>query len=230
MGRRQLFIRLAGCRQRCQYCDTKRGRIPKPDTWAIRIPPRIRRLNNPVAIPGLVQEIKSLVLALGPIHSIAITGGEPLEQPEFLVKLARSLKKSMNKTKILLETNGLENTLNIKQIGIFDFVSLDFKLASATKQSADFTRHYRVLKKFPQKQGCIKMVIMPETSKREIAKAAALAYAVKPGWDLIIQPATGAAWKSPSGRKTLEMLMKTVIRKHPQVRLLPQIHPVLGIK
>ena len=108
MGKRQVFIRLAGCRLRCRYCDTVWARRPRPGTWRMWSPGagwRTRR--NPVAADHLTGVLERVVAAYGPVDGFAVTGGEPLEQSGFVRRLAGDVKASWPGANILLQTKGL---------------------------------------------------------------------------------------------------------------------------
>ena len=78
-----IFIRLAGCNLRCNYCDTIYSYETKFEK----------------SVEQVLQEIKKY----DPIKLVEITGGEPLLQPE-VYQLFESLYK--NGHTILLESNG----------------------------------------------------------------------------------------------------------------------------
>lgn len=231
VGRRQLFIRLAGCRQRCRYCDTRWSRVQRPSDWFFR-PGKgpCHRLPNPVIVSDLLPRLERLLAARGPVHSIAVTGGEPTEQPKFLGRLITGLKQNLQHNLILLETNGLEDIYDKVLIAGVDFISLDIKLPSATGQRRLLGKYRRVMGFYPQKHGCVKLVFSTKTTLREIERAAALAGSLKPEWDLILQPVTGVSWRAPRLAAKLDAFSKAALARHPRARLIPQVHPVLGIR
>lgn len=232
LGRRQLFIRLAGCSRGCRFCDTPLARNPSPEHWrlyAIPASSRFRRLPNPISIHRLVTILRPMLAGHGPIHSVTLTGGEPLEQPGFTYALGIALKKNSKETQLMLETNGLCDTIEQYNTKAFDFISLDFKLESATGQKASWRQYQSVLQSYSQKQGCVKVVVMPVTTPSEITIAARLAFRCKPDWAFIIQPATGPAWKHPARSKRLDALSCAALAVHPRTRLIPQMHRLLGL-
>ena len=78
------FVRLAGCNLRCRWCDTQRAQTDE---------------GQACTIDAIVQACRKHATPL-----IAITGGEPLRQPEF-TDLANALL-TLPAQAILVETNG----------------------------------------------------------------------------------------------------------------------------
>lgn len=120
LGRRQVFVRFAGCNLDCFYCDT-------PDSKEIKF-------INLTSTKELNQDIQELITP--DLHSISFTGGEPLLQADFISEFLEEKNKfKLNqedefiKYPIMIETNGtLPNQIKrlVKKI---DYVSLDIKLS-----------------------------------------------------------------------------------------------------
>lgn len=114
VGRRQIFIRFAGCNLDCNYCDTSSS----------------KNINagNLMSIEDVLNKINEL--ATPDLHSISFTGGEPLLHAEFISKVIANFDKLGYKS--FLETNGtLPNQL--KFLKNIDYVSLDIKLVEHFK-------------------------------------------------------------------------------------------------
>ncbi len=77
-----IFVRLAGCNLRCNYCDT----------------PYARDEGRDMTVEEVLKEIENI-----PCRRLEITGGEPLLQEEVYSLIERSLKRDYT---ILIETNG----------------------------------------------------------------------------------------------------------------------------
>jgi organic radical activating enzyme len=104
-GRRQIFIRLAGCDLNCDWCDTAHSRDPehpeckvekKPGTW------EFVTHKNPVSVDFVIEQV--LNLSTKDFHSVSLTGGEPAFQEEFFYNLVNRLYNL--EIPIFLETNG----------------------------------------------------------------------------------------------------------------------------
>jgi len=126
-GKRQVFIRFAGCnlaeqRTPCVWCDTpaaqKRAlgfaRVERPGGGGGE------RLRNPLSTSQVVEIAEAL--RTPDMHSISLTGGEPLYQEDFLIELCGELDE-----KVYLETNGTLPEAASRLAGLLDYASVDIK-------------------------------------------------------------------------------------------------------
>ncbi|MFA4640207.1 7-carboxy-7-deazaguanine synthase QueE [Pyrococcus kukulkanii] len=130
-GRRQIFVRFAGCDLRCEWCDSREyidaSRVSR---WRYEIKPFTGRFEykpNPANLEDVIKAI--LHLDTGDIHSISYTGGEPTLQ-------TRALRALMEKMKELgfdnfLETHGGLPEAIREVADITDYASVDIKDESA---------------------------------------------------------------------------------------------------
>src|SRR5262245_5617920 len=102
-GRRQLFVRLAGCPLRCRYCDTPESLVPVPECRILG-PDGAERRPNPLAPAALDAVVARLAALAPPLHALAVTGGEPLAQTDFLVAWLPARTTGLP---VLLETAGI---------------------------------------------------------------------------------------------------------------------------
>jgi len=109
-GKRQIFIRFAGCNLNCNYCDTKYAK--SGGKW--------------MGVDEVVDEVLKKVS--NDLHSISFTGGEPLLQHKFVCEIAQKLKEYNFLT--YLETNGTFPERLQEIAGVFDFAAIDIKLPS----------------------------------------------------------------------------------------------------
>jgi organic radical activating enzyme len=123
----QVFLRLAGCNLRCSYCDTPEARR-KPGqclVWGWEGVAEI--LANPLSVGQVLERVEALWLPA--MHSVCLTGGEPLLQAETLAELLPSLKaRGMG---IYLETNGTLPSLLGTVLEWVDWIAMDLKLPYA---------------------------------------------------------------------------------------------------
>lgn len=233
MGRRQIFLRLAGCRRTCAFCDTAAARRPHPRLARLIVPEpaaAMLRVVNPVPASFWADRIADWAERFGPFHSLAVTGGEPLEQPEFCRDLAFELRRRIPRLPRMLETNGLEADAVRRVRGVFDFISADLKLPTASGLRGVWPAVRRFLSAVRGSQGCLKTVFTPRTPADEIRRAAAMACELAPEWEFILQPATPKAGRPSPAPETLQSRLRIALRANPRARLLPQIHPVLGMR
>src|SRR5574344_325260 len=153
LGYKQLFIRFCGCNLKCKYCDTDFS----PEKNFIEIDEN-----------GLINLINSTKN----IHSVSLTGGEPL----LYAKKLKNVLKSVNK-KIYLETNG---TLfdELKEIIEFvDIVAMDVKLNSTSEMGDLFEKHEKFIKiaQDKEKEIYLKVVFDGEITDEEIKRTSNLA-------------------------------------------------------
>jgi organic radical activating enzyme len=187
------------------------------------------------------------------VHSISLTGGEPLLSVEFLKEFLKELKvKSQapsplegreegdkSKPKIYLETNATltDKFLQIKPY--IDIVSADIKLESATGLDT-FELHDKFFEACRGVETFAKIVFNQNITDKEIKKCCELGQ--KYGIELILQPETlnSGKLKAESGKlndfqlSTFNFQLGTVLDKflqnYPNVRLIPQVHKFLNVR
>lgn len=158
-GALQLFVRFAGCSVKCKACDTDYKIEKEFDFLGTR-------LSNPIKATTLADLIYQSVKP-DEIHSASITGGEPLDQIDFLSELSQRLKGLGYR--LFLETSGfmLER---LNRVGVFfDIISLDFKLKSTFGVELDINKLYKIDKQLYDKI-YIKVVIENTLKKEELDK------------------------------------------------------------
>ena len=231
IGLRQLFIRFAGCNLRCCYCDTPQALEPlltfrweRP--WASG---RFREQPNPIAAPELVERLEPAFAGPREHHSIALTGGEPLLQIEFLKALLDGLAPL--DVPLYLETNGTLPEALRRVVDRFWMVAMDVKLPSAGGQEPRWEEHRAFLEVLKGHRFFVKVVITPGTRPEDVERLEEL-LAGRADVPVVLQPATAlkpeAAKKVPL--KLLLRLQARLARAFNDVRVIPQIHPVLGLR
>lgn len=206
IGVKQLFIRFSGCNLCCKYCDTNEAE----DESFLEFSPE--ELNE------YIQDFN-----LKTIHSISVTGGEPLLWVDFLTEFFPLLKN-----KIYLETNAtLKNNLE-KVIQYICTISADIKLPSASGIENSFADHdefFKIAKKY-NKEIFAKIVFDNHILDDEIIHCIKLA--TKYELPLILQPKTVDDEVSVDKEKIFEVMDKFLI-KHPDTRVIPQVHKFLNV-
>ena len=211
IGVKQLFIRFCGCNLKCDYCDTQ-------------------NISNEFYLEFTPEELKKHIeeFNLKSLHSISLTGGEPLLWSDFLLEFLPLLKDSF-KGKIYLETNStLKNNLE-KIIDYVNIISADIKLPSASGIENSFAEHdefFKIARKY-DKEIFAKIVFDENILDIEISHC--LKLATKYNLALILQPKTIEGNISPDKEKILEVFNKFLIN-HPDTRVIPQVHKFLGVR
>jgi 7-carboxy-7-deazaguanine synthase len=227
VGFRQIFIRFGGCDLRCWWCDTPRSLVRRDPNKVERTPGK--RDFDLVPNPLSFDEIATLMLALEPNnhHSVSFTGGEPLLQPSALTELARRAHAAG--TLVFLETHGGRVEELAQVIDELDIISMDLKLKSSSGQDVPLERHEAFLGIALQKNVYTKIVVTPETDDAEVLEAATMIAGVAPDVPLILQPVTpmGQIKTTPTVQRMLD-LHEAVLKIHRDVRVIPQVHALMG--
>lgn len=206
IGVKQLFIRFSGCNLQCYYCDTN-GDL------------------NESCLEFSPEELKNYIqdFNLKSIHSISLTGGEPLIWADFLKGFL-----PLTESKIYLETNStLKNHLE-KIIDYVDIISADIKLPSASGIEGSFAIHdefFKTAKKY-NKEIFAKVVFDENILNDEIAHC--LKLVEKYNLPLILQPKTIEGKIPIEPEKILEIFNK-FLDNYPNTRVIPQVHKFLGV-
>jgi organic radical activating enzyme len=219
------FIRLAGCGAGCSFCDT-RGAQEKVDTYLME---GRSKGKNPVT-PSRAADLVAQMEASAPgAQAVAVTGGEPLEQGAFLDEMLDILRKGdMNHLPVLLETGGLVPEAMIRLKEKVDMVSMDIKLPTTSGIKDSFTLHQRFLRVLQDTAFYLKIVVNEKTPVEELEEAAAMIAQEAKDATLFIQPETKEARPVP-GAYLLPLWTRARHRIR-DVRILPQVHPFLGLK
>ncbi len=229
VGRRTVFVRTAGCSLRCRFCDTPRAlvRTEFAEIHGLGGPDRpdwIVREKNPRS----VADVAAVVEQLDPTRRawVSFTGGEPLEQVDFLVALAPELQGRP----IHLETAGVHAAEMARLRPHVQFVALDLKLDSVAHEGDRTADHRAFLAASRGVERCAKAVIGPSTDVAELERLCALVGAEDPTIPIVLQPETPRDGGSPTlPRELLERAHAAAARHVADVRVIPQTHKFLRL-
>ncbi len=240
VGRRTLFVRLGGCDLRCNWCDT-------PHTWLPAKRARLERTAgqgdfeeaaNPFTVERALSASAPLLAAV-PHEFVSLTGGEPLLQPEACAALAAEFRALGSE--IHLETHGLHATALRQVLPHIDIVSMDWKLASDVRRESEpkgavaepfDVGHAAFLEVAREAPRCVvKLVVTLRTTDAEVDAARDAVAKLHPDASVVLQPVTPFArvTERPSAERMLALHAR-LRESLDDVRVIPQTHPVWGVR
>ena len=213
VGAKQVFVRFRECNLQCAYCDEARG-APADILTPLELLGRVKLLDE----------------SNGPHHSVTLTGGEPLLYTEFLKVFLKILKKK--KLKSYLETNGTLPYELMQIIDLVDIVAMDFKLPSSTLLKPFWKEHVEFLKVASKKKVFVKVLVTQNTEYSDIKKMVEIVKKIGGDIPLVLQPATALSLRAPmlDKERLLKFLEIGLKKGLDNIRIIPQVHKVLGLR
>lgn len=229
VGMRQAFVRFSGCNLSCNYCDTNFGNPGTCDYERVEGSGVFEKVPNPVSI----EKLESMLQPFKKLHSLSLTGGEPLLHAEFIEKLSLSVP-------LYLESNMTLPEQARKLRENIAYVAGDFKLPEAIRDICPETREvhventiecFKLLRKSSSRDCFCKIVIGKNTNQDTVIMAAE---AIAPYIScIILQPETpqGSAVRTPrftqASVQTILKLQKNLLELT-DTRIIPQTHRMWG--
>ena len=231
IGRRQIFVRTAGCDLACIYCDTL-GFGKRVETCRVEHPPAsgcFAIIPNPISIKTAKEQIDKL-LSPG-LHSVSITGGEPLCQHHFVGALADECRSTG--IGVYLETNGYSASRFEEIVDVIDFAAIDLKLPShkacPDSKWPELMENELACTKVSSENGVytiVKLVILASTQASEVEDAC-LRLRDTDAF-VVLQPASGA--QKPKSIDLIRFQEEVSRYLDPdKVAVIPQAHKLMGV-
>lgn len=232
VGTPMVFLRVATCPIRCLYCDTPHSYTASAD-FPARSGEVEQREPNPVTA-ARAAELVRLVYAASPLGGppiVSVTGGEPLVFPGFVHDLGALLRR--DGWRLHLESAALDPDAVRVCAAQVDHLSADYKLPETLADGQDHgERHVRCveLALLHGATADVKIVITPAVTLESFQRALQVLRPVRSAVQLVVQPVTPfGAVREGVGREALERFAGAATHAGFDVRVLPQVHRVLGV-
>jgi organic radical activating enzyme len=225
-GVMQVFVRLSGCCQGCVYCDSAEAK-ERSSHCTVRESDGDLLVENPVDAEVLATLCISMAHELPGVHSLAVTGGEPLEQPDFLSEFLELFRRCG--LPVYLETNGLHVVALGRILHLVDIISLDIKLPSLGGSGITLAGYGDVLGLTRGRDLFVKIVLAEGMDPDELYEAATLIAHFDRSIPLVLQPVTPVGKITPPPPEKLLEYVSSTSNLLADVRLIPQCHRLLGL-
>ncbi|SNR58730.1 7-carboxy-7-deazaguanine synthase QueE [Desulfurobacterium atlanticum] len=206
VGRVAAFVRFSGCPLGCRFCDTEYA----------------KREGKEISIAELISKLKKFQ-----IPDIVVTGGEPLVQ-ENIASFLTTLSKELWVRKIFIETCGFVFKEEIFAGKVF----LNLSPKPPSMIGTDYSRFLlQYIRFFPERVN-VKFLIADKTDLSyalKIVKSEPEFFKIK---GLVFQPVEIPGKPYPDAvKQVLSLIFKNrSILSQFEVKVIPQVHKLLGIK
>jgi organic radical activating enzyme len=164
----------------------------------------------------------------GMVRSVSITGGEPLLHPEYVAGLAHALKSRT--FDVHLETAGHRADELQTVASAANVIAGDIKLPSTMREPVDPAAMRKFWTLAGRMNSFAKIVVTDEVTVDELnSTCAQMAAQIRPV-PAIIQPCTPTGGCRMPDFDALWRLSQAAREWFSTVRVIPQCHPVLGVK
>ncbi len=229
VGARQAFVRFSGCNLNCNYCDTDFANPGTCDYEQVEGSGSFEKIKNPVS----VGQLEAILQPFKKLHSVSLTGGEPLLHADFIEKLSLA-------SPLYLESNMTLPEQARKLTEKVTYVSGDFKLPESLRGIGSEAREthmentvecFRLLRKNNLRDCFCKIVVDSNTELETVTPAVE---AIAPYVScLILQPETPIGrdvMNSQSIQASVQNIMELQknLLEIIDTRVIPQTHRMWG--
>lgn len=226
VGRRQVFLRLAGCNLSCNYCDTPFAPTVSCNVETAPGSEVFSQWDNPIDAQQVVDCVQGWLTDLPQAHhSFSITGGEPLVHADTLRQWMPQLSQLLP---VQLETNGTMPESLRTVLPWLRWVVMDFKLESQTGVATPWLEHRQFLQLAAQVNCSVKIVVGSQTPIEELQRAADVVADVARHVPVILQPRTIDGRCSVAGAQLIAW-QGILSGAGLDVRVIPQTHCYLAV-
>lgn len=229
VGRRQAFVRFSGCNLSCEYCDTNFANSDACNYEKVEGSRIFEKTPNPVSI----EKLEAMLQPFKKLHSISLTGGEPLMQANYIKNLDLSFP-------LYLESNMTLPEQAKKICEKVAYVAGDFKLPEAVRRYCPDTSEthventiecFKILRKNSSRD-CFCKIIVGRNTKFEIVMSAAESI-VDYVSCIILQPETPGSNAAEAHRPDQVYIQKIFelqksLLELTDTRIIPQTHRMWG--
>lgn len=219
-GVRQAFVRFAECNLDCSYCDTPKGRAA---SCRVFYSGSLKSIENPIS----PEQLRAVIRNFRKLHSVSLTGGEPLIYADFIRRLRLPAP-------LYLETNMTLPEQARKIQSAVRYVAGDLKLKESFNNGVGYEDIYettvqcfKVLRTTEKRNTFCKMVVPKNASTEEIIERfASIRRYVS---CVVLQPVMQCnGVEAPSAEQMLD-LQEKMLELIEDVRIIPQMHKILGV-
>jgi len=227
VGRRHLFVRFGGCPLRCRYCDSP-GSLVAAETCRVAWGDGKNEVRaNPITVDQLDELVARRAAEEPQLKALVLTGGEPLVQVGFL---ADWLPSRSTRMPVLLETAAILPAQLGRVLPWVDIVGADIKLPSNSGEPARWSEHEACLRMSAGGEVYVKILVDEATDPGEIETAVRLVASVSEDIPVFLQPiADRERGRLCIGPQTLERFYRRVAGLGVEIRIVPQVHKILGV-
>jgi 7-carboxy-7-deazaguanine synthase len=243
-GLRQIFLRFAGCplalgahkTKGCIWCDSPKAKLTNPKNCFVEDrsgKQHFKEILNPLTPEEVVDIVRKL--STKDLHSISLTGGEPLYQQQFLEEIITLLKEEGST--IYLETAYTDDLQYLEKIAnMINYACVDIKDRSAHAS----TRWEQLVKEEIQMSKVLKgagtkvfakTVVTKSSKKQDIEFISELCGSIEiPLVIQLVSPIKGSKVKQPTWKQIQEFTEAAAKHLHPEkVGISVQMHKCINI-